>query len=152
MECLLRAPPKKCGFLGRTIKKYKSGLCLKESYSLVGGRKFEHRAKGNEIKGHKYWLSISLLFYRQVVSEYLRPHALQQIRLLCPLLTPGICSNSCPFDKFRISQSSSDFGWYMVTALINELMRKLTHFSLFSIFPYQRETLSFVANMSLILH
>lgn len=54
MECLLRAPPKKCGFLGRTIKKYKSGLFLKESYSLGGGSKGEHRAKGNEIKGHKY--------------------------------------------------------------------------------------------------
>ena len=98
MECLLRAPPKKCGFLGRTIKKDKSGLYLKESYSLVGGRKGEHRAKGNEIKGHKYWLSISLLFSRQIVSDSLRSHELQRIRLPRPLLSPGICSNSCPFD------------------------------------------------------
>ena len=31
-----------------------------------------------------------------VVSDSLRPHGLQHTRLLCPSLSPGVCSNSCP--------------------------------------------------------
>ena len=30
------------------------------------------------------------------MSDSLRPHGLQHIRLLCPSLSPGVCSNSCP--------------------------------------------------------
>ena len=36
-----------------------------------------------------------LLFSRQVVSDSLRPHGLQHIRLPCPSPTPSVCSNSC---------------------------------------------------------
>ena len=37
---------------------------------------------------------------RWVVSDSLRPHGLQPARLLCPLLSPGVCSNSCPLSQW----------------------------------------------------
>ena len=40
-----------------------------------------------------------LLFSCSVVSNCLRPLGLHQIRLPCPLLSPGVCSNSCPFES-----------------------------------------------------
>ena len=39
-----------------------------------------------------------LLFSRSVVSNSLRPHELQNARLPCPSLSPGVCSNSCPLN------------------------------------------------------
>ena len=38
----------------------------------------------------------SVQFSHSVVSSSLRPHGLQHTRPLCPSLTPGACSNSCP--------------------------------------------------------
>ena len=38
----------------------------------------------------------SLQFTRSAVFDSLWPHGLQHARLLCPSLTPGACSNSCP--------------------------------------------------------
>ena len=32
-------------------------------------------------------------------SDSLWPHGLQHARLLCPPLTPGVCSNSCPLSR-----------------------------------------------------
>ena len=37
-----------------------------------------------------------LVFSRWVVLDSLRPHGLQHTRPLCPPLSPGVCSNSCP--------------------------------------------------------
>jgi len=37
-----------------------------------------------------------LLFSHQVMSDSLQPHRLQHTKLPCPLLLPGVCSNSCP--------------------------------------------------------
>ena len=37
-----------------------------------------------------------LLFSDSVVSDSLRSHELQHTRLLCPSLSLGVCSNSCP--------------------------------------------------------
>ena len=45
------------------------------------------------------WLSslvLLLLFSWSVVSDSLWPHGLQQARLPCLSLSPGVCSNSCP--------------------------------------------------------
>ena len=42
---------------------------------------------------------MSLLFSCQVVSNYLRPHGLQQARLLCLSMSPRVCSNSCPLSQ-----------------------------------------------------
>ena len=39
---------------------------------------------------------VLLLFSHSVVSDSLWPHGLQHTRLPCPLLSPGVCSNSCP--------------------------------------------------------
>ena len=41
-----------------------------------------------------------LLFSRSVVSDSLWPHGLQHARLLCPLPSPGACSNSCPLSRW----------------------------------------------------
>ena len=38
----------------------------------------------------------SLLFICSVMPSSLQPHGLQHPRLPCPLLSPRICSNSCP--------------------------------------------------------
>ena len=39
--------------------------------------------------------SHSVQFSPSVVSDSLRPHGLQHIRLHCPSLSPRVCSNSC---------------------------------------------------------
>ena len=41
-----------------------------------------------------------LLFSRSVVSDSLRPHGLQHARLPCPSPSPGVCSNSCPSNRW----------------------------------------------------
>ena len=33
------------------------------------------------------------------MSDYLWPHGLQHTRFPCPLLSPGVCSNSCPLSQ-----------------------------------------------------
>ena len=42
----------------------------------------------------------SVQFSRSVVSDSLRPHGLQHVRPLCPLPTPGVYSNSCPWSRW----------------------------------------------------
>ena len=45
--------------------------------------------------------------------QTLRPHGLQHARLPCPSLSPGVCSNSCPFSWWcylTISSSVSPFS------------------------------------------
>ena len=46
------------------------------------------------------WLTISLLFSRLVMSDSLWPHGLQHTRLPYPLLSPRVCSNSCPLSQW----------------------------------------------------
>ena len=41
-----------------------------------------------------------LLFSHSVVSDSLQPYGLQHARLLCPSLSPGVCSNSCPLSQW----------------------------------------------------
>ena len=40
-----------------------------------------------------------LLFSHSVVSNSLRPNGLQHTRLPCPLLSPRVCSDSCPLSQ-----------------------------------------------------
>ena len=47
----------------------------------------------------------SVQFSCSVVSESLRPHALQHSRLPCPSPTPGAYSNSCPLSQFELTQT-----------------------------------------------
>ena len=44
---------------------------------------------------HLFTFFMLLLFSQQVMSDSLRPHGLQHARLLCPSLSPGVCSNPC---------------------------------------------------------
>ena len=46
-------------------------------------------------------VSPALLFFFScsVMFNSLRPHGLQHIRLPCPSLSPGACSNSCPLSQ-----------------------------------------------------
>ena len=41
------------------------------------------------------------------MSNSLRLHRLQQARLLCPSLSPGVCSNSCPLSQWCYPPSHS---------------------------------------------
>ena len=50
--------------------------------------------------GLSYMAFIMLLFSRSVMSDSLRPYALQHIRLPCPSPSPGACSNSCPSSRW----------------------------------------------------
>ena len=43
---------------------------------------------------------VTLLLSHSVVSSFLWPHGLQHARLHCPLLFPGVCSNSCPLSQW----------------------------------------------------
>ena len=42
-----------------------------------------------------------------VMSDSLTPHGLQHARLLCPSISPGICSNSCQLSQWCYSIISS---------------------------------------------
>ena len=53
------------------------------------------------------------LFGHLVMSKSLRPYELEHTRLLCPPLSPGVCSNSCPFSQWSyltISSSTTHFS------------------------------------------
>ena len=52
-------------------------------------------------------LESSVQFSCSVVSDSLRPHALQHTRLPCPSPTPRVYSNSCPLSWWRHPTSSS---------------------------------------------
>ena len=41
----------------------------------------------------------SIVAVHSVMSDSLRPHRLQHARLPCSLLSPGVCSNSCPLSQ-----------------------------------------------------
>ena len=36
------------------------------------------------------------------MSDSLQPHELQHVRLLCPSLSPGVCSNLCPLSQVML--------------------------------------------------
>ena len=61
------------------------------------------------------WLSslvLLLLFSWSVVSDYLWPHGLQQARLPCLSLSPGVCSNSCPLSWWYHPSISSSVALF----------------------------------------
>ena len=70
----------------------------------------------------KTWANhgLLLLFSRSALSGSLWPHGLQHLRLPCPSLSPGVCSNSCPSSRwchptisfsFDLSQHQGLFQW-----------------------------------------
>ena len=74
--------------------------------------------------------SLLWLFSCSVVPDYLQPHGLQHSRLTCPSLSPGACSNSCPWNQwYHPTISSSVIHCYSCllyfTALGSFLMSQL---------------------------
>ena len=60
----------------------------------------------------KYCMLSSVLFSCPVLSNSLRPHRLQHVRLLCPTPSSGVCSSSCPLNWWcypTISSSATLF-------------------------------------------
>ena len=58
--------------------------------------------------------SLLLLLSRSVRSDSLGPQGLQHTKLPCPLLSPRVCSNSCPLSLWchaTISSSASPFSF-----------------------------------------
>ena len=43
---------------------------------------------------------VVIIVVHLVVSDSLQPHGLQHARLPCPSLSPGVCSNSCPWSQW----------------------------------------------------
>ena len=57
--------------------------------------------------------NLLLLFCHTVMSSSLRPHRLQIARLLCPPVSPRVCSNWCPLSHWcslNISSSAAPFS------------------------------------------
>ena len=55
----------------------------------------------------------SVQFSCSVLSDFLWPHGLQHARLLCPPLSPEVCSNSCPLSQrcyLTVSSSAVPFS------------------------------------------
>ena len=52
------------------------------------------------VSHNHYCLFPLLLFSRSVMSDSFQPHGLQHARLLCPSLSPGVCSDSCPLSQW----------------------------------------------------
>ena len=66
--------------------------------------------KGKHMVALFYILLLS--FSHWVVSDSLWPHGPQHARLLCPPLSPEVCSNSCPMSQWcylTISSSATSF-------------------------------------------
>ena len=62
-------------------------------------------------------------FSRSVMSDCLWPHGLKHIRLPCPSLTPGPCSNSCLWSQWchlTISSSLASFFSYLQSCPASE--------------------------------
>ena len=59
-------------------------------------------------RGENFAQSNSLLLFScSAVSDSLWPLRLQHVRLPCPSLSPGVCSNSCPlkeYSKYKLSK------------------------------------------------
>ena len=54
------------------------------------------------------------------MSDSLRPHGLQHVRLLCPPLSPRVCSDSCPLSwwcSLTILSSASPFSFCLQSFL-----------------------------------
>ena len=64
-----------------------------------------------------------LLFSCSVMSDSLRPRGLQHIRLLCPPLSPGNCSNSClmSYNELVMLSSYLILQFLIRTSLVSQM-------------------------------
>ena len=56
---------------------------------------------------HSHSDALFSVFSHQVVSDCLQPHGLQYTRLPCPSPSPGVCSSSCPLNRWCHPTTSS---------------------------------------------
>ena len=59
---------------------------------------------------------LDLLFSHSAVSDSLWPQGLEHVHLLCPSLSPRVCSESCPLSQWcylTISSSATRFSFYL---------------------------------------
>ena len=71
--------------------------------SFFGMSKNSAQAEGRRTLGLRTflgWFLLLLLFSCSVMSDSLQPQGLRHTRLLCPSLSPGVCSNSCPLRQW----------------------------------------------------
>ena len=83
------------------------------------------------------WL---LLFSCSVMSDSLRPHGLQHARLPYPLLSPRVCSNSCPSSQdvtsyFSCPQSFPASGSFPMSQFFASGGQRIAASALASVFP-----------------
>ena len=71
---------------------------LKENILELGGKKSFWNPS---------WIVCFFLFRCSFVSSYLQPHGQQCTRLPCPSLSPAVCSNSCPLNRWCHPTNSS---------------------------------------------
>ena len=70
-------------------------------------------SKGVAVKSLLTWLIFVVVVVHSVIPNSLWPQGLQHARLLCPSLSPGACSNSCPLSWWccpTISSSAVPFS------------------------------------------
>ena len=76
-------------------------------------KKYESYPSIHSVKGQVYIYPL-LQFSRSVMSDSLLPHGLQHARLLCPSLSPRVCTNSWPLNWrccLTISSSTASFSF-----------------------------------------
>ena len=77
---------------------------------------------------NKHYMNVSVKFSRSVVSDSLRPHGSQHIRLPCPLPTPGVYSNSCPL------------SWWCHPTILSSVFPFSSHLQSFPVSGFSQES------------
>ena len=65
------------------------------------------------LSGLNHRMVLLLMLSRSIMSDALQPHGVQHTRLLCPSLSPGVCSDLCPLSQWchpTISSSVTPFS------------------------------------------
>ena len=52
------------------------------------------------LSGLNHRMVLLLMLSRSIMSDALQPHGVQHTRLLCPSLSPGVCSDLCPLSRW----------------------------------------------------
>ena len=92
------------------------------------GFKLILQAQGHKEQETNFVLSLRfplLLFSCEVVTSSLWSHGLQHARLLCPPLSPRVCSNSCPLRQWcylTISSSAPPFSFCLQSFPVSQLL------------------------------
>ena len=98
-----------------SLSKGKSGQTGTHTRKMCEEESIDRRAKEGQMLPVNYQKLELLLLSPQVMSNSLRPHGLQNIRLLCLSLSPRVCSHSCLLSWWcyvTMSSSAVLFSFY----------------------------------------